>query len=119
MKARVIATGEIKSFYPTRQSGYDGYVDSDGRWYYPSELDFRNGGIPIPESEYKIGSVWVAREEDGDLIAFSEKPIRRPGQLPGHGYWLGKQFRELKRIAYPQITWQSEPIECEVTIKVK
>lgn len=50
MKARVIATGEIKSFYPTRQSGYDGYVDEQGRWYYPKELDFRNGGEPLPET---------------------------------------------------------------------
>lgn len=119
MQARVIATGETKSFYPTRQSGHNGYADEQGQWYYPGELDFRNGGIPIPETEYKVGSIWVACEEDGNLIAFSEKPIRCPGQLPGHGYWLGKQFRELKRTAYPQITWQSEPIECEVTIRIK
>lgn len=51
MKARVIATGEIKSFYPTRQSGYDGYVDEQGRWYYPKELDFRDGGEPLPGVE--------------------------------------------------------------------
>lgn len=119
MKARVIATGEIKSFYPARQSGYDGYVDEEGQWYYPNELDFRNGGVPIPDTKYKVGSIWVAREEDGNLISFSEKSIRHPGQLPGHGYWLGKQFRELKRTAYPQITWRSEPIECEVIIKIK
>ena len=119
MKARIIATGEIKVFYPARQSGHDGYVDEQGLWYYPNELDFRNGGVPIPEAEYKVGTIWIAREENGDLIAFSEKPIRCPGQLPGHGYWLGKQFRELKRTAYPQITWRSEPIECEVTINIK
>ena len=119
MNARVIATGEIKSFYPTRQSGYDGYVDEQGQWYYPNELDFRNGGVAIPETEYNVGSIWVAREEDGTLIAFSEKPTRHLGQLHGHGYWLGKQFRELKRAFYPQISWQSEPMECEVIIKAK
>lgn len=72
MKARIIATGEIKVFYPARQSGHDGYVDEQGLWYYPNELDFRNGGVPIPEAEYKVGTIWIAREEDGNLIAFSE-----------------------------------------------
>lgn len=41
--ARIKKTGEIKSFYSTTQSGYQGYVDTDGRFYYPNELDFRNG----------------------------------------------------------------------------
>ena len=60
MKARVIATGEIKSFYPTRQSGYNGYVDEQGQWYYPHELDFRNGGILLPEKEIVIDTIWLA-----------------------------------------------------------
>lgn len=42
--AKIKATGEIKTFYPTRECGYDGYVDTDGKFYYPTELDFRNGG---------------------------------------------------------------------------
>lgn len=62
MNARVIATGEIKSFYPTRQSGYDGYVDEQGQWYYPKELDFRNGGEPFPGTE---GSKSIRDKIDG------------------------------------------------------
>lgn len=45
MKARIKKTGKIKSFYPTTQSGYAGYVDSDGKFYYPNELAFRNEGV--------------------------------------------------------------------------
>lgn len=42
MLARVKATGEVKPVYATRQSGYDIYVDEDGKTYYPSMLDFKN-----------------------------------------------------------------------------
>lgn len=113
MKARIIATGEIKSFYPTRQSGCDGYVDSEGQWYYPSELDFRNEGKPIPTSEYLIGSVWIARNQDGSLVSFFEKPVRYKD------HWIGNYFRELRKRGFPQITWLSQPMECEVNIKIK
>ena len=123
MKARVIATGEIKSFYPTRQSGYNGYVDEQGQWYYPHELDFRNEGILLPEKEIVIDTIWLAREEKGMLMAFANEPIRCYGGT-GIGYWEGDLcnepcFRDLKRTHFPQITWQTGPIECEVTIKVK
>lgn len=42
MKARIKKTGEITNVYATRQSGIDGYVDEDGRFLYPSMLDFGN-----------------------------------------------------------------------------
>ena len=42
--ARIKKTGEIRAFYPTTQSGFKGYVDTDGRFYYPEQLDFRNEG---------------------------------------------------------------------------
>ena len=42
--ARIKKTGEIRAFYPTTQSGFKGYVDTDGRFYYPGQLDFRNEG---------------------------------------------------------------------------
>lgn len=43
--ARIKKTGEIKAFYPVRESGYDGYIDARGKFYYPSELDFANNGV--------------------------------------------------------------------------
>ncbi len=41
MQGKIKATGEMKSLYPTRECGYDGYVDTDGKFYYPSEIDFK------------------------------------------------------------------------------
>lgn len=49
--ARIKKTGEIKAFFPTTQSGYKGYVDTDGRFYYPEQLDFRNGGELVGGNE--------------------------------------------------------------------
>ncbi len=118
MNARVIATGEIKSFYPTKEGIWDGYVDENGQSYHPMELDFSNGGIPLPEKESQTDTVWLARDEDGTLIAFSERPVQTP-QHSRQGYWSGKRFRVLNRLAFPQITWLSEPIECYVTIRIK
>ncbi len=41
MNARIKTTGEIKSFYPTtRGERQPGFVDADGRLYYPEELVF-------------------------------------------------------------------------------
>lgn len=45
MKAIIKKTGQIKSFYPTTQSGYAGYVDGDGRFYYPNELRFYSDSV--------------------------------------------------------------------------
>lgn len=62
MQARIKETGEIKCFYPTTQSGYAGYVDKEGKFYYPSELDFRNGGILMTSSREPIRTPEEARE---------------------------------------------------------
>lgn len=72
MRARVKKTGEIKSFYPTTQSGYDGYVDEDGEWYYPKELDFT---LSEPEEEEVIEG-WVCKDEyeDGFARIHTEEP---------------------------------------------
>lgn len=43
--ARIKKTGEIKAFYPTTQSGYQGYIDARGKFYYSEELDFANDGV--------------------------------------------------------------------------
>jgi len=71
MNARIKMTGEIKAFYPTTQSGYKGYVDTDGRFYYPEQLDFRNGGVrkfnlnkdKSPLKDYRERAEYLLKEE--------------------------------------------------------
>lgn len=69
------------------------------------------------EREYSI-SGWVVRDEDGDLTLFSNKPIRETFS-DGTNFWCGEEPRELNPTFFPQITWESEPQECEITLRLK
>lgn len=80
MNGRVMKTGEIKSFYPTRECGYDGYVDSDGKFYYPTEIDFRNNGkiVPSANTNYVTYEQAVKMKElgfDSPCDVFVIKPL--------------------------------------------
>lgn len=57
---------------------------------------------------------WVTRDEDGELTLFSAKPSRVKDTL---SFWCGDDPRNLNPELYPQITWVSDPLECEVIIK--
>lgn len=61
---------------------------------------------------------WVSRDKDGGLTLFSEKPNRDVFQQ-GEGFWCGDCPRELDPTLFPQITWYSEPVECEMTLRLK
>lgn len=54
----------------------------------------------------------VARDEDGCLKFFDEKPIRE------ENFWIntGDQI-QLKEELFPDVTWESEPIEVELNIR--
>lgn len=58
---------------------------------------------------------WVARETDGDLWLFSEKPSRRNDGLGGEA-WFGFGFFPLENL-YPELSCKDDPIEVELTIK--
>ena len=55
---------------------------------------------------------WVARESDGYIYVFAEKP-KRNQKIGG---WSGKTLLEFPKATLPEILWSSEPIEVELTI---
>lgn len=63
---------------------------------------------------------WLVRDKDGTLNLFygSDKPIKR-GQ---DEYWsvvAGAVFEYLPREMFPDLIWESDPIEVEIQIKIK
>lgn len=72
------------------------------------------------EEEQKECSIngWVTRDEDGDLTVFSDKPIRETFS-DGINFWCGEEPRGLDPSLFPQITWENEPVECEMTLRLK
>lgn len=54
----------------------------------------------------KTYKLWIARDEDGSLYAYEDKPILC------HMEWIGRLFGSIKN--FPNLTWEDEPIEIEV-----
>lgn len=64
------------------------------------------------EQEYKIKG-WVARDSDGSLTLCKVKPLRWNNDC-----WVGaEEYFPLSRTLFPELTFESEPIEVELTIK--
>ena len=63
-------------------------------------------------------SGWVVRDEDGELTVFSDKPIRETFS-DDMSFWCGEEPRGLDPSLFPQITWESEPQECEMNLRLK
>lgn len=56
---------------------------------------------------------WVARDCDGDVFLYQNKPDR-------HGiYWNGVMTLSLPIDSFPDLTWKSGPLPVEITIKRK
>lgn len=59
---------------------------------------------------------WVARDDDGQLLyLYGSMPTRGINMWNGHGSLL----TPLNTGLYPDLTWESEPQEVEITIKRK
>ena len=59
---------------------------------------------------------WVARDDDGQLLyLYGSMPTRGINMWNGHGSLL----TPLNAGLYPDLTWESEPQEVEITIKRK
>lgn len=69
------------------------------------------------QKEYSV-SGWIVRDEDGELTVFSDKPIRKTFS-GGKSFWYGEEPVGLDISLFPQITCESEPQECEMTIRLK
>ena len=52
----------------------------------------------------------VARDKNGFLFAYEDKPTRRDNQRE----WLGRFLTSMKNSYFPNLTWEDEPIEIEL-----
>ena len=59
------------------------------------------------ENKYKL---WVARDKNGFLFAYEDKPTRCYIRKE----WFGQFFSPMKNSYFPNITWKDEPIEVEL-----
>ena len=59
------------------------------------------------ENKYKL---WVARDKNGFLFAYEDKPTRCDNQKE----WIGRFFSSMKNSYFPNLTWEDDPIEVEL-----
>lgn len=117
-KARVIETGEI-----IEVSGGDAPADpwylTEDKAYHEDELDFNIG------TDHKEATIfgWIARDSKraSNTLHFHRNEVKR-----GEFYWenknphrpIGESLILLDEV-FPDLTWESEPKEVEITIKIK
>lgn len=72
--------------------------------------------------EAKINKCWIARCEDGALALYysPNRFFRRTGDNM-NGYWESETgiCMLIDRKFFPELKWENEPIEVELTIKKK
>lgn len=56
---------------------------------------------------------WVARDENGEICAFEDYP-EKDSEM-----WIGSNSMLLDRKSFPDLKWEDEPVEVEVTITKK
>ena len=62
----------------------------------------------------KTVTVWVGRDKNGTLVAFTEKPFK----LKGVWYHKEAEFYSIPPFLLPEVKWEDEnPTEIEITIK--
>ena len=52
----------------------------------------------------------VARDKNGFLFAYEDKPTRCDNQKE----WIGRFSNSIKNSYFPNLTWEDEPIEIEL-----
>lgn len=62
---------------------------------------------------------WIARDKDGTLWLFDEKPVRSTATWELGDCEEIPYFTYLPNDKFPEITWNDEPKEVEIEIKVK
>lgn len=72
---------------------------------------------------YAVIQGWVARDQDGYISLFKDKPTRDTfdkGDVP-YGFWdeANSNHLELPITSFPDLTWESDPQPVEIIIKRK
>lgn len=67
---------------------------------------------------------WIARDSDGELNLFGEKPVlkRKKGRFGFFSYWSGDPWYlddafNRSDVMFPNLTCKNSPVKCEITIK--
>ena len=86
---------------------------ADNRWMDASELEALLTEFAEEMMKDAIEG-WVARDEDGDIAIFSDKPHRELVL----GMWTPARHAFLfpRKDEYPDVTWNSEPQKAKVII---
>ncbi len=112
MKAKIKATGEVVEVEQLTRT--TAVCLANGKIYNKQQLDIN---IDSPQPTATIEG-WVARDGD-NLLYFYYTPCRARGKS---SHWtsmaVGSPF-QLPSNIFPDLTWQDEPIEVEITIKPK
>ena len=90
------------------------YETEDGTICQDADLDFSVGEEKEVEGVTIEG--WVARDECGDIYVYKNKPTRE-GCM-----WIDDVASSLILLpitSFPDLTWQSDPLEVTVTVKPK
>lgn len=65
------------------------------------------------ENKYKF---WVARDKDGNLFAYNDKPTRCDNQRE----WFAVKFLfSMENSFFPELKWEDEPLEVMLTPVIK
>ena len=65
------------------------------------------------ENKYKL---WVARDKDGNLFAYNDKPTRCDNQCE----WFAEKFLfSMENSFFPELKWEDEPLEVMLTPVIK
>ncbi len=117
-KARLIATNEI-----IEVKFNDGWI----RWTEPKAWLNREEFEILEEIPQEVDSLkeitiegWIARDEDGFINLFNDKPIRDYCDRSDvtYGFWdeANEHHIELPTASFPSVTWKSEPKKVRITI---
>ncbi len=66
--------------------------------------------------------MWIARDSDGSLWAYSARPFRKRGMFDLPEEYLGMQgidLIDINKDEFPEVTWKNSPKEITTTIKTK
>lgn len=88
-------------------TGEYGYRDEDGM-FYPCNHE------KSKESSQKMNSIWIARDKNGLLYAYKDKPVRdeRTWTCQDSDLWY-----QLDESWFPCLNWEDDPIELVIKEK--
>lgn len=120
MKTRIINTGEIVDVVDYNDSKVTVYRNDETEFlaqneYSRDEVEF----LPDTPEEVTIEG-WVARDEDGFINLYNEKPIRDYADRSDvtYGFWddADGHHLELPTTSFSSVTWNTEPQKVRITI---